>query len=151
MSDLSSIVYTVIITALITALLVCCCIACSFEIVAPGAPDVRNLNIDLLRQTILLQKTVERLSSERSPVRPRPTISGRDIPSENTANDCVICAENEKQCVVVPCGHFCLCIKCGNSQLKQRCSNCSSSNCPLITHRCPLCRGTITDIVRVFK
>lgn len=49
-------------------------------------------------------------------------------------HSCVICLDNEPTMLIVPCGHACLCIHCG----KQKLSN------------CPICRGTVTQIIKMY-
>jgi len=49
---------------------------------------------------------------------------------------CVVCIDLERNSVVVPCGHFCLCEYCVE-KLPQ----------PI---RCPVCRGSAREIVRVY-
>ena len=54
-------------------------------------------------------------------------------------NLCVCCLDRAKHCVVVPCGHMCLCVACaitlGYTQAPQ----------------CPICRQAATMIIRVWK
>ena len=47
--------------------------------------------------------------------------------------DCIVCFANEKNVVLVPCGHYCLCNDCGNTLLNT-------------TNICPLCRATISVV-----
>lgn len=53
---------------------------------------------------------------------------------ENNASSCVICLENRANGVILDCGHMFTCVSCGN-QLR----------------RCPVCRGHIRKIIRVFS
>lgn len=48
--------------------------------------------------------------------------------------ECVICLSNERNHVIVPCYHLCCCFICSTQ----------------IQDRCPLCRGQINSIQRVF-
>eukprot|EP00298_Acanthocystis_sp_HF-20_P015926 c21320_g1_i2.p1 GENE.c21320_g1_i2~~c21320_g1_i2.p1 ORF type:complete len:396 (-),score=130.75 c21320_g1_i2:62-1249(-) len=48
---------------------------------------------------------------------------------------CVICMNAPISCVLVPCGHYCLCEACSAS---------------LPSKRCPVCRGEITQTVKAF-
>lgn len=50
---------------------------------------------------------------------------------------CVVCQENQKTHIVIPCGHFCLC---------QICSSVLDKN----NSRCPLCQQTPTNYQRVY-
>ena len=47
---------------------------------------------------------------------------------------CVVCLDEVRAMVVVPCGHRCLCFSCGKQPPAQ----------------CPLCRGPATSVIRVF-
>lgn len=49
-------------------------------------------------------------------------------------NACVICCENDKDCVYMPCKHNAACIKCSKN-LKE----------------CPICRLKIDDFIRIYK
>lgn len=49
---------------------------------------------------------------------------------------CCVCMDNRKDAVLVPCGHRCLCVKCGDLLKSRR-------------RTCPICRATITSVVRV--
>ena len=49
-------------------------------------------------------------------------------------NACVICCDQDKDCVYLPCRHNTACIKCSKN-LKE----------------CPICRVKIEDFVRIYK
>jgi len=54
---------------------------------------------------------------------------------EKESKLCVVCCENEKSCLLLPCRHLCCCEKCGKDRrLKQ----------------CPICRCDIDDTVNIF-
>jgi hypothetical protein len=50
---------------------------------------------------------------------------------------CVVCLEAATECVVVRCGHMCMCQACGLEIKTKRMP-------------CPVCRAPVTDIMRVF-
>ena len=56
------------------------------------------------------------------------------IPKE-TCNDllCCICAENEKNIAIVPCGHICVCLSCGYD-----------------LNICPICRKNVSQVVKIY-
>ena len=54
---------------------------------------------------------------------------------EEGGEECVICMVNHYDRVIVPCGHFCLCVTCVT--VLQRSSD----------PRCPMCRGSIEAAV----
>lgn len=51
--------------------------------------------------------------------------------------DCVVCMDEERNCVLHPCHHLCTCAACGRMLLKRQ-------------DACPICRRHITSIFRVF-
>ncbi|KAI8483079.1 E3 ubiquitin-protein ligase neurl1b [Branchiostoma belcheri] len=54
-------------------------------------------------------------------------------------SDCTICYDRPTDSAVYPCGHMCLCHKCGQLLKRQR------------GGMCPICRGAIRDIIKIFK
>ena len=56
------------------------------------------------------------------------------IYGEDDTKECVVCFEEEKTIVLVPCGHYCLCKMCADT------INSHSGECPM-------CRGKITMVV----
>eukprot|EP01147_Barroeca_monosierra_P010865 gene10865-2940_t len=53
-------------------------------------------------------------------------------------NLCVICLSDPKSMLCYPCGHLCMCMTCAAEFQKQT------------TLRCPVCRGTVNNIIRIF-
>jgi len=53
---------------------------------------------------------------------------------ESTTRACTICLESPKDCLLLPCNHYCMCISCANK----------------ITS-CPYCRTNVTDRRKVFE
>lgn len=51
--------------------------------------------------------------------------------------DCVVCMDEERNCVLHPCHHLCTCSQCGRMLLKRQ-------------DACPVCRRHISSIFRVF-
>lgn len=51
--------------------------------------------------------------------------------------DCVVCMDEERNCVLHPCHHMCTCTTCGRLLLKRQ-------------DACPICRKHISSIFRVF-
>ena len=52
---------------------------------------------------------------------------------------CVVCMDAPKDCVMVPCGHQCVCEACAQ-QLTQA-----------TTPTCPVCRALIRETMRVYR
>jgi hypothetical protein len=51
---------------------------------------------------------------------------------------CVVCLDAPRDCVLLPCGHTCLCLACAGLALRQR---------PGV---CPICRGGVTSYNKIF-
>ncbi len=49
---------------------------------------------------------------------------------EGESKECLVCLDEEKNTVVMPCGHLCICSDCGKGLIKAK-------------HTCPVCRGHI--------
>ena len=54
-----------------------------------------------------------------------------------TPKECVICRDNDVDCVLYSCGHLCMCFQCATQQWSG-------------AGECPLCRDTIRDVIRTF-
>uniref|UniRef100_UPI00358F3A53 uncharacterized protein n=1 Tax=Myxine glutinosa TaxID=7769 RepID=UPI00358F3A53 len=63
----------------------------------------------------------------------------RKIEEDGSVDDCVICQSCAPNTVIYTCGHQCLCFDCA-TKVKSTAEA-----------RCPLCRTTVLDIIRVFK
>ncbi|KAM3965021.1 death-associated inhibitor of apoptosis 1-like [Aphomia sociella] len=46
---------------------------------------------------------------------------------------CSICCVDKSNAVIIPCGHICVCVKCAT-----------------VTDKCPTCRGSIDDSIRLY-
>lgn len=57
--------------------------------------------------------------------------------TQSREKDCVVCMDEERNCVLHPCHHLCLCATCGKMLLKRQDS-------------CPICRKKISSIFRIF-
>ena len=44
--------------------------------------------------------------------------------------ECLVCLDEDKDTVIMPCGHLCVCSDCGKGLVKNK-------------HVCPICRGHI--------
>jgi len=53
---------------------------------------------------------------------------------DETADVCVVCMDSQRDCLLVPCGHLFICMKCAKAMDKRQ---------------CPMCRKDITKMVRV--
>lgn len=55
----------------------------------------------------------------------------------SSEKECVVCMDNERNCVLHPCHHLCTCINCGRLLFKRQ-------------DACPICRRAITNVFRVY-
>ncbi|XP_062584265.1 cation channel sperm-associated protein 2-like [Saccostrea cucullata] len=65
----------------------------------------------------------------------------KEIERERERQMCVVCQDNKKSVLILPCRHMCLCIECGNRIARAR---------PLTRRICPLCREKIRTIMNVY-
>jgi Zinc finger, C3HC4 type (RING finger)/Protein of unknown function (DUF3421) len=65
-----------------------------------------------------------------------PVASLTESDTSHTSGQCCVCLEKEAIMAVLPCGHLCLCRKCSQNRLLVR---------------CPVCRGSKQQCVRIFK
>eukprot|EP00746_Dinoflagellata_sp_MGD_P022275 gnl/MRDRNA2_/MRDRNA2_152094_c0_seq1.p1 gnl/MRDRNA2_/MRDRNA2_152094_c0~~gnl/MRDRNA2_/MRDRNA2_152094_c0_seq1.p1 ORF type:complete len:271 (-),score=27.44 gnl/MRDRNA2_/MRDRNA2_152094_c0_seq1:229-1041(-) len=59
-------------------------------------------------------------------------------PQTEESFDCVICMSTRKDTVISPCGHLCVCNTCAQVLLAGE-------------DACPICRGTIASVMRVYQ
>ena len=69
-----------------------------------------------------------------TPLDPLIAATASDDPGADDAALCVVCFERAKTHMVFPCGHRCLCAGCSE----------------LMADACPMCRGPIMGICKVF-
>ena len=60
------------------------------------------------------------------------------LKSETEKKLCVVCMEADKNAIFLPCGHISCCMACAQSVKNS-------------TKKCPVCRGTIQSINKVFQ
>jgi hypothetical protein len=58
--------------------------------------------------------------------------------AENLNEACVVCLDNKKTDIFVPCGHLCVCGPCGENIMKK-------------TRACPLCRSKSSSAIHVYQ
>jgi hypothetical protein len=63
-----------------------------------------------------------------------PADHPKQADSDPSDNQCVVCWSQQKQVILLPCRHLCLCKDCNNK----------------IKNRCPLCQGSIEESLTVF-
>lgn len=56
--------------------------------------------------------------------------------------ECMICCERAVDSVFYTCGHMCMCFECATNFWKKQ----NKEN-----GFCPICRGTIIDVIRTYK
>ena len=65
----------------------------------------------------------------------------KELEKEREKNMCVVCQDNKKSVLILPCKHMCLCVDCGHRIVRQRAGN---------RRTCPLCRQKIRTIMNVY-
>lgn len=65
-------------------------------------------------------------------------IQGQDAEADDDDKACCICLVNQKCCSILSCGHRCLCIGCANRCIDEKMKN------------CPVCKGPVERIARIF-
>ena len=62
------------------------------------------------------------------------TLTSKENTPSGENSKCVICWENERDCLIMPCRHNVTCIKCTKS-----------------IKNCPICRNSMKDMIRIYK
>ncbi|XP_063424588.1 uncharacterized protein LOC134708184 [Mytilus trossulus] len=65
----------------------------------------------------------------------------KEIEKEKEKLKCVVCQDNDKSVLILPCRHLCLCLSCGNTIARLR---------NVDRRVCPLCRVRIVTIMNVY-
>ncbi len=86
---------------------------------------------------------IEIVSSTDIPVTPTDAIGQVSVERifDSGEPECVVCLEEPKTLVMVPCGHYCLCAGC-KSQMSTACGVVNGG------FKCPLCRNPVTLAVQ---
>jgi len=61
-----------------------------------------------------------------------------DVKDDDGEKECLICLSADKDTLIMPCGHFCICGDCGKGLIKAK-------------HTCPVCRGNIQSLIPMKK
>ncbi|KAK3269292.1 hypothetical protein CYMTET_22261 [Cymbomonas tetramitiformis] len=79
------------------------------------------------------------ISQEASPATPpaSPVTMQNVVASAIVSEECIICCERNKECVLLPCYHLCTCLKCGKKLFQKNLS-------------CPMCRSRIKRVQKVY-
>lgn len=119
---------------------------------APAYPPAAPSAELMAQQALLFQPSAEQALSAQPPPPPTPAPTRAPIPmpekpatnqaatgNEREDDICVVCMERQSDCAVVPCGHLCGCEGCLN-EIKNSASP-----------QCPMCRGPVTSLIRIFR
>merc|ERR1711964_715561 len=106
-------------------------------------PNASSEAVRLPPATALLQRgtavfkleTVFEMGRDAKPERDGDAGDDDDDDSDDGDGVCVVCIDNPKDTVVLPCRHMCMCSECAQAVRNQR-------------GKCPMCR---TDIERLMK
>ena len=94
---------------------------------------------------VTVRREVRPTSSKEPPNKVRVSIpseeyEANDSLTSDVSTQCSICLENRSKCVMVPCKHLCMCVKCTRLNFKD------NSN-----PHCPLCKVSVNDIITIFQ
>jgi len=64
-------------------------------------------------------------------------IQNQDGNNNNANNECIVCMGEEKDTLFLPCGHYCVCFKCGDEIKKGM-------------KQCPICRSIVQSVTKVY-
>jgi len=94
--------------------------------------DIKRRNFELL-----IEKTTKRQESRRDSSDSVEDQLLREMEREREDKLCVICQDQEKCIMILPCRHLCICEKC---------------KVPLKTHRntCPICRKQVKQMIKAY-
>ena len=103
------------------------------------AADIKDMEEMLRNRKRSLQETLQSMPPET-----QSRINTDNATSSAIGNDsrgtCVICQDGVANIAVIPCGHLCLCSSCANS-LNSRNGQ----------RNCPLCRGNLENLCRIYS
>jgi baculoviral IAP repeat-containing protein 7/8 len=104
---------------------------CPYLVLLKGQSFIDNVKQEMLVRTAM--KDLEH--GENLESKNQVTVKSDTGSESNTVHDnlCKICLERELRLVFLPCGHFCACLTCG-----------------LQVNACPICRGQVKSVVKVF-
>lgn len=112
----------------------------------PFVVAVKGQVNQLVERLNLKTGAVDRIvGHQRKREAPPPPVASQNVGSRgaqkttSSENECAVCMESDVDCVLYTCGHMCLCYACA-IELKNRTNS-----------ECPICRKTISDVIRTFK
>ncbi len=103
---------------------------CAFSLNSAGEVN----GIKVLKQVVLINglpfeiKTIYGMAEEHEVEEGTGIVDVKH--DEGESKECLVCLDEEKNTVVMPCGHLCICSDCGKGLIKAK-------------HTCPVCRGHI--------
>ena len=86
------------------------------------------------RENRVNQDTLSNIRAERQN---RPVRGGGEGDNVPDSLQCVVCLGAEREVILLPCGHVCVCADCADTLLSQG-------------HHCPVCRATIASVMPAY-
>ena len=80
-------------------------------------------------------------SRSQTPSRMTPYQLKRELENEKDRKKCVICTENQKDVLLLPCRHMCMRVDCARHFVAQK---------PARRRICPLCRSPINSVMNIY-
>lgn len=96
--------------------------------------------VRVLKQIVLINglpfeiKTIYGMTEEHDAQEGEVKVDVHDTESK----ECLVCLDVEKDTVIMPCGHLCICQTCGKDLIKSK-------------YTCPVCRGHIQSLIPMKK
>lgn len=98
--------------------------------------------VKILKQTVLINgmpfelKTIYGMVAEHGVEEGEANVEVKE--DDDGSKECLVCLDNDKDTVIMPCGHLCVCSECGPGLVKNK-------------HTCPICRSHIANLIPIKK
>jgi hypothetical protein len=96
--------------------------------------DHTQIQLDSAEFSVKVMKQIYQLGGQR--FEHFGEVFGTEDGNTEENHQCVICISEERNIVLLPCRHLCLCVGCATILRQQ-------------SNKCPMCRGTVDSIVEI--
>lgn len=107
---------------------------CTFQ--KDGAGLINGVHV--VKQVILINGLPFEMKSIYGMTSDEGAEEGEEAIDENPEKECLICLTEDKDTLIMPCAHLCVCENCGKELVKAK-------------HTCPICRGNISSLIPMKK
>jgi len=98
-----------------------------------------NLNIFSLEELKGLEKSVKKIADDLHEGVVQKMEEALKNSNGGEKSECVICMDAKCEMICLPCGHMAMCEKCSVQFSQGKLAS------------CPMCRGTLTQVLKVYK